>query len=137
MRSSTHESNNQVLFGCFVQQHFRMACSNDLAATLRRRLGKQPVDLTLAQNFQMRVRFIQQKDIAGIGVEIGQDQQGLLQTPPAGREVQPNPVFLIGHLDLASFLYMARFFERGAEQIMYLCDQALPYLRAFSKNARA
>ena len=88
-----------------------MARGNDLATALFGGLGQQPVYLALAQNLQVRIGFVQKQDIAGIGVEIGQDQQRLLQSPPAGREVEPDAAFPVGHLDLATLLHIARFFE--------------------------
>ena len=62
----------------FIQHHFRVSGQNNLGFGLIRYLGQQGIDLLLAQDFQVGVRFVDQQDTAPMGKQVGQDQKHLL-----------------------------------------------------------
>ena len=98
------ESDDEIPFGRFVQEHLGVTRRDDLASLFRGYLRQQSVSLALAQDLKMRIRLVEEHDRAAIGVHVRQKQQRLLQPPSARRDIERDSVFLVGHLDFAPFL---------------------------------
>ena len=77
-----HEGDHRVRAGGFGEEHLGVAGGHDLAAVLGREFADECVDLPLAENLQVGVRLVQEQDRAGVRVQVGEDEQGLLEAPP-------------------------------------------------------
>ena len=114
-----------------------MTRGDDLASLFRGYLRQQSVSLALAQDLEMRIRLVEERDRAAIGVHVRQKQQRLLQSPSAGRDIERDPVFPVGHLDFAPFLHIAGLVESGAEEGFRPIGQKFPSVSAFLQHAVA
>ena len=111
-----------------------MTRGDDLVAAFRRDLRDEAVDLALAEDFEMRIRFVQQDDRARIGVHVGKDQERLLQATPAGREVQGGAALPVPHRDLPPLLDIAGLVEFDPEQPLYAGNQRSPPVGALGQD---
>ena len=102
-----------------------MAGRDNLRTLFLGRLGQQAEDLTLTENFQMRIRFVQQQDRFGVGVEMGEQQKGLLKSPAGGGQIKPASVDIpVFKADFSDFLFEIRLKQLHAEQAAKLrCNQ--------------
>ena len=85
----------------------------------------------------MRVGFVQEDDCAGIGVHVCQDKQGLLQSSPAGGQIEACVALPIPHDDLPSLLNVAGVIELRAKQIADPSHQLFPQIGVFAMNTEA
>ena len=131
------EGDDQVPVGGFVQEHLRVAGRDDLGAAVRGDLGYQAVCLALAEDFEMRVGFVQQDDRAGVGVHVGEDQEGLLQSPPARREVEGHAALAVPHGDLPPLRHVAGLVERRPEERLDPRHQRVPPVGRLVEDAEA
>ncbi len=77
------KSDHYVAPGRFVQDHLRMASGDDLALRLLCGLGEHVVDLSLAQDLQVRIRLIEQQHRARVGRHVCEQEQSLLLSSTA------------------------------------------------------
>jgi hypothetical protein len=73
------EGDDYIAIGGFIQDDFGMAGGNDLRSMARGYIGQQLINLALAKNLKMCVRFVQEKHRLRVGVEVSQQQECLLQ----------------------------------------------------------
>ena len=85
--------------------------------------------MALAENLQVRVGLVQKEDRAGVRIEIGQEEQGLLQSTSRGGEIEGHPSFPVAHGDLATLRDVAGRLQLRAEETVNLLDQLPPVLR--------
>ena len=114
-----------------------MAGGHDLAAVLGREFTDKRVDLPLAENLQVGVRLVEEQDRARVRVQVGQDEQGLLKAPAAGREVEPDAPFPVAHRDLAALLDVERLVQFDTEEPVDPLLQVGPDVRALAMNPEA
>ena len=125
------EGDDHIPAGGFVEERFGVARRDYLAAVSRRRIRYHLVYLALAQDFKMGVRLVQQKRRAGVGVEIGEYQQRLLEAPAAGRQVKNRAALAVCHCYLAALGYVARLVKARAEQAVYALNDFAPAVGVF------
>ena len=101
------EGDNDISLCSFVQKHFGVAGCNNLVAAVRGELGYQAVYLALAEDFEMRVRLVQKDDGTRVGVHVGENQECLLKSPPACREIEGDVVLTIFRGDFSPLLHIA------------------------------
>jgi len=101
---AAHEGDHDIALGCFVQDNFGVAGHDHLRGMLGGNLIDEIVDLALAENFEVGIRFIEEQDGVGIVVEIGEQESGLLQAAAGGGQVELNAAeFTITHSEFAAF----------------------------------
>ena len=99
-----HECHDHVAIGRLVENHLGMTGRNNLAALFACGIGEDLVDLALAQNLQVRVRFVEKNDRAWVHGKVGEQQQRLLQPASGRRDVEMSASMVpIGHRHLAAF----------------------------------
>src|SRR5579864_8827039 len=105
-----------------------MASRYDLTPLFLGSIRKHIVDLPLAQNFQMRVRFIEQENGARVNRKMGQQQQSLLKTSSSGRHIKANTGRVsVRHVDLAAFRDVDWLVELNSEQsVNFFADLSPP-----------
>src|SRR2546422_9897291 len=91
----TDESNDDIAVGGFVENDFGMAGGDDLRALPRSHVSQQLIDLALAKNFKMCVRFVEQENRLRIRVKVSEQQECLLQTAPGARKVEQTPFLVL------------------------------------------
>ena len=123
------ERDHQVPVRRLVEEHLGVAGRDDLSTALARRVRDQAVDLTLAEDLQVRVGLVQQEDRAGVRIEIGQEEQGLLESATRGGEIESHPPFPVAHGDLATLRDVAGRLQLRAEEAVNLFDELPPVLR--------
>ena len=57
-----HKGHYDIAVGGFIQKHFRVARSDHLTTLQFRRLRQYPIDLSLPQDLEVGVWFVQQQD---------------------------------------------------------------------------
>ena len=108
-----------------------MAGGNDLTAAFPGHLGEQAVDLALAKDFEVGVRFVEKQNRPRIHVHVRQKKQGLLKTPARGGKVELDALLPVGHRDFAALRNVARRANPGTEQALDLPGQPVPHSFVF------
>src|SRR5271157_5783286 len=129
-----YEGHHYVAIGRLIQNHLGVTRRNDLTIAHFGRLGQNLIDLPLPQNFQMGIWLIEEQDGPGVGIDMGEEKQGLLQTPPGRRQVQLGARGLtVGHGDLAAFGDVLGRVQTHPEQLLDLRDQLIPIGRVWAR----
>ena len=110
----------------FMQQHLGVAGDHDLAAVGVGHLAQQLVGVTLAQDFEVGVGLVQQQHGARVGIQVGQQQQRLLQPASGGGEIEGNATLAIRHHDFAAFDQVAGWQELNPEQELHTAGELPP-----------
>jgi len=93
-----------------------MAGGNDLRALFCCHLGEELIGLALAEDFEVGIWFVEQEGRLGVGIEVGEQQQRLLQAEPGAGNVQERLLRVpIGHRDFRPLQKFGRL-EVNAEQ---------------------
>ena len=132
-----HEGDHRVGAGGFREQHLGVAGGHDLAAARFGQLADEGVDLTLAEDLQVGVRLVEQQDGARVRVQVGEEEKGLLESPAAGGEVEPDAPLPVAHRDLAALLDVERLIQLDAEEPLDPFRQVGPGVGAVAVDSKA
>ncbi len=106
-----------------------MAGHHDLRTTLCGNIGQQVVDITLAQDFQMRIGFVEQQHRARVGEHEGQQHQHLLATAPRRGKVQLHSIallVLVGQRQFCTLFDICRVLKPDMKQGVHLLNERFP-----------
>jgi hypothetical protein len=102
-------------------------CSNQLGTGAVGQFGDEVVVLALAQHFEVRVGLVKQDGAAPVGIQVGQQQQRLLQATPRSRNVEQRPACSpIGQAKFAADGIELRNLNLNAEQLLDPAHDLLP-----------
>ena len=89
---------------CFCEDDLGVGDEDDLRSGLGGQFAEQDIDLALSQDFEVGIRFIYEQDAARMRMEVGEDQQHLLEAPPGERDVERSlgTFLLVLQLDAAA-----------------------------------
>ena len=92
----------------FIQNHFGMRHQYHLRIVLLRDVAQQHVDLFLPKDLQVGIGLVHQQHAAFVRVQVGKDQQHLLETAPRRRDVQRvfHPNLLVAKVDAAASVFL-------------------------------
>ena len=68
---ATNECHNNIFIRSFIEHNLRMASNDDLRTNFSSSFRQQGIDLSLAQNFEMRIGLIKQQHAARVCVQMG------------------------------------------------------------------
>src|ERR1035437_10071898 len=122
-----NESDDDIAVGGFVEDDFRMAGGDDLRALACSHVGQQLINLALAKNFKMSVRFVEQEDSLRIRVKVSEQQERLLQAAAsAGKVKQTACLVPVGHGYFPALFDEFRRLKLGAKQRLDVFGNLLP-----------